>query len=146
MNVCGSQSLRRATSVRGEARQTAAKPGAATCADASHAECGGRHSRQSPQAQRALAPAVSQAQPPPNGFPPIHTVWPGGKGDSGSTRCSPGITAPGWCLQTQSNTATATSSAHQLLPKIVPFWRQLYVPLPLRWLILALTLCDHACH
>lgn len=54
---------------------------------------------------------------------------PGGKKDGGSTRCSPGITAPAACKRSH---AATTPSTHQLLPKTLPFQCQLYTPLPLR--------------
>lgn len=99
-NVCRSQSLHTATSVRKEARQTAAMSGPATCPSDYHtalelAGCRGQHSRQShrrhKQPCRLRCPRHSSHQMV--SLP----VWLGGEEDSGSTRCSPGTTAPGAC-------------------------------------------------
>jgi len=121
-NAGRSQSLQTATSVRKEARQTAAKSGPATYPNAFRAAFklpgyGGQHSRQSPQARPAPAPAVSQSQLPPDGFPPSTS----GQEEVQRQHMLLSWYHCSWSLQTQSNTATATSSTHQLPPRIVPF-------------------------
>ena len=83
-----------------EARQTAGKSGPATCPNAFQAAlelagCPGQHSQQSHR--RDKQPWCLQCPGHSSHQMVSLPVWLGGKKDSGSTCCSPGITAPATC-------------------------------------------------
>lgn len=122
MNVCRRQSLCTTTSVRKEARQTALKLGPAMCPDTFHvvlelAGCGGQQSRRHEQHHHLQCLQHSSYQ-----MASLLFAWCGWEGRTVSAHAA-FLVSLLFHLQTQSNTATTTSSSspHKFLPKIQPF-------------------------